>query len=60
MKLDQILEELGDTDEGQWLRRCLDEGASNLGIANALTRAGHDITEASVRRWKDRREHASG
>lgn len=57
MALDRILAELGD-DDAAALRAALDRGAANTHLVRVLERHGHFISEASIRRWKDSRDHA--
>ena len=53
-KLDHILEELPDTEASLLQEALEDPGVENTELAAILTRHGHSITEASVRRWRSR------
>lgn len=54
MRLDQILAELGE-NEKQRVLRLLQLPGTNTEVARILTRNGHPIGEASIRRWKAKR-----
>lgn len=56
MRLDQILDTLSQTERD----RVIQALEINLSAtADALSKAGHPITEASIRRWKAKREHTA-
>lgn len=54
-KLDKILEQLTPAGRRE-VRESLRIGAPNTDVAELLSRHGHPISEASVRRWKADRD----
>lgn len=57
MKFDEVLKELSQEERRKALKLAWMTGAVKP-LANLLTRNGHPITEASIRRWRAKREQA--
>lgn len=54
MKIDQIMVQLGEESREALERVLRNPEVEATGVARALTRHGHPVSEAAVRRWRER------
>jgi hypothetical protein len=59
-KVDRFLATLPDTEAELLRRALLDENVGHTEIAETLSRHGHKVSEAAVRRWRTRARDARG